>query len=414
MFGCFHGPIRALFLAGAVAAGCASATGGSPSNTGTHSSSSNSSASSATSASSSTNTSGGCPNPTSDAPYTVNGNKITGKSGSERLFRGLDNPGLEWGSNGGQNLQPFVYGAMSTAPWCANVVRVPLNQDFWLSDSPVYDSSYQSTVDTQVQAAEQNGMDIILDLHWSDRGDTTVMTKCGCTKSGSSSCTGNCQQPMADSRSLTFWQQVSMHYASDPQVLFELYNEPHDVPASVWLNGGSANGSSNDQSSSGSFTAVGMQQLYNAVHGAAPNNLVVIGGLAYAYDLSAVSGNLPTGSNILYATHPYKTRFTTPSTTDMENKFGFLTSSHPVIATEFGDITAGQPAGCDPSFDTSFIAFANMQGSPQPAHKVSWTAWAFFVPNSNPCGFPALISDYSSFTPNNAGMVVQAALTAGY
>ncbi|MGD0678806.1 MAG: glycoside hydrolase family 5 protein [Polyangiaceae bacterium] len=294
--------------------------------------------------------------------------------------------------------------------WCANVVRIPLNQDFWLSDSPVYDANYAATVDTQVQWAEQAGLDVILDLHWSDRGDATVMQKCGCvTNSGSTACSGDCQQPMADSRSITFWGQLAAKYASDSQVLFELYNEPHDVAAAVWQSGGAASGSSLDNSSSSSFTVAGMQQLYNAVRAVAPDNLIIIGGLSYAYDLSAVSGNLPTGTNIIYNSHPYKTQYGTPSTADMESKFGFMAQNYPVIATEFGDTTTSQPAACDPTFYNSFISFANQQSTPSPSHKISWSAWAFFAGG---CAFPSLISD-SNYDTTAPGMAVEQALMAG-
>jgi aryl-phospho-beta-D-glucosidase BglC (GH1 family) len=100
------------------------------------------------------------------------------------------------------------------------------------------DVSYAAFVDQQVQWAEQYHMDIILDLHWSDQGNYSVGA--ACLKNS-----GNCQQDMADAHSVVFWQQVAAKYKNDPQVIFELYNEPkiggYAPPASArdtWLNGG--------------------------------------------------------------------------------------------------------------------------------------------------------------------------------
>ena len=82
-------------------------------------------------------------------------------------------------------------------------------------------------------------------------------------------------------------------------MMFELYNEPHDVSWSVWKSGG-ATGEG--------LQAVGMQQLYDTVRATGAQNLVIIGGLDWAYDLSGVPANRIDGYNIVYATHPYTQR----------------------------------------------------------------------------------------------------------
>ena len=43
---------------------------------------------------------------------------------------------------------------------------------------------------------------------------------------------------MADTNSITFWSQVAAIYKNDGRVLFELYNEPHDISWTVWKSGG--------------------------------------------------------------------------------------------------------------------------------------------------------------------------------
>lgn len=346
-------------------------------------------------------------------PYTTSGNKILDKNGNEHFFRGLDVSGLE--SSCTASIQLNEYSVM--ASWGANVVRVPLNQDCWLNDpsNPSYEASYAATVDDQVQTAQAQGMDIILDLHWSDQGSYSVGANCLTAHT-------NCQQIMADAHSVTFWQQVATTYANAPNVIFELYNEPHvgngnDSPAawSTWLDGGASGGSS-------SYPVVGMQQLYDAVRGApaSANNLVIIGGLNWAYDLAEVPNNAVQGTNIVYNTHPYSSKTPNPGPAAWQSAFGFLTATYPVIATEFGYLPSTQtlmttegPTDCNSAFDTMFTQYANQQGAgPTPSHMMSWSAWAFYFAGGDECNFPSLIYD-SNYDPNAAGTVVQSALMAG-
>jgi len=317
--------------------------------------------------------------------------------GAAHIFRGVNEPSMEW--NCGNNPSQVDYQIISQV-WKGNVVRLPLNQDCWISDSsnPSYDSTYASTVDQQIQYAEQYGMDIILDLHWSDKGSFSVGAACLTATGG----TGNCQQAMADSNSLTFWQQVAARYKGDQHVLFELYNEPFvgrgpNPPSSswdIWLNGG------ND--SADGFTVVGMQKLYDTVRGTGANNLVLIGGLYWADDLSGISTHKVTGTNIVYAVHAYQ------NDSGWTSAVTSVSQNDPVFITEFGD----RSGSCATATDTTVIQYANKQGSGVPAVELSWTAWAFY-PASNLCTFPSLIKDSDTYGATQEGAVVQAALLAG-
>jgi endoglucanase len=301
--------------------------------------------------------------------YYVNGNTVCTADGRKHLFHGVDRPSLEWQPEG-DHLSLADFRLMAT--WNANAVRIALNQDFWLPGSKYYFAGYAANVDQAVHWAEDAGMDVILDLHWSDRGIL-----------GSCDPSGGCQQVMADANSITFWSDVASRYAGDGRVLFELYNEPHDVPWNVWKSGGSAGG----------FQVAGMQQLYDAVRAAGADNLVVIGGLAWASDLSGVPDNRITGYNILYATHPYATNITAAG---FDNAWGNLTKTDPVIVTEFGD-----PSTCASSYDSSVLSYAQQ-------HNAGWTAWAWYATNP-PCSFPSVITDWLG-TPSMTGAVVKAAL----
>jgi hypothetical protein len=307
--------------------------------------------------------------PVAPGGYYVNGNTICTETGRPHLFHGIDRPSLEW-SPGGINLAPEDFDLI--AAWHANVVRVPLYQDYWLSASPLYDAGYPSRVDSVVGWVERAGMDVILDLHWSDAG---VLGGCATA----------CQQRMPDVNSVTFWSEVAARYQSDGRVLFELYNEPHNVTWSIWKSGGPT---------SDGYQAVGMQQLYDTIRATGAENVVIVGGLDWAFDLSGVPDNRIDGHNVVYATHIYDSSQMQPGRWD--SHWGFLTASDPVIVTEFGDT-----GSCSAEFASEVMRYADR-------HSASWTAWAWYPGG---CAFPSLIDDWSG-TPSAVGMSVRSALLA--
>jgi len=233
--------------------------------------------------------------------------------------------------------------------WGANVVRISTNQDFWLASS-----AYAATIDQQIAWATQVGMGVILDLHWNNGG----------------------QQNMADRNSITFWSQVAARYKNNAWVMFELYNEPHDITWSQWL--------------SGDATFAGMQNMYDAVRAAGASNVVLVGGLNWAFDLSGVSsGYKVTGTNIAYATHPYD--YAGKQLADWPAAFGNLAATYPVVMTEFGQYCATN------TYVSDLLTYAESIG-------VHWTAWAWYVSG---CAFPSIISDWSGTPSSGVGVIVK-------
>jgi hypothetical protein len=193
------------------------------------------------------------------------------------------------------------------------------------------------------------------------------------------------QQRMADAGSIAFWTAVAAKYKDDGRILFELYNEPHDVSWDVWRNGGP---------SGDGFEAAGMQTLHDAVRSTGAHNLVIVGGLRWAFDLSGI-GNAPiAGYNIAYATHPYDQA--DKQAAAWTGAWGFLTDRAPVIATEFGSL-----ANCSGQYNSDLIAYAEARGA-------SWIGWAWYPKD---CSFPSLVADWQG-TPTAAGMPVKAALAS--
>ncbi len=315
--------------------------------------------------------------PLAPGGYYTNGASVCTADGTPHLFHGVARPSLEWNS-GGEHIGLADFQAM--ASWHANCVRIALNQDFWLEGAVLHDAGYQARVEQAVHDAESAGLDVILDLHWSDRGDLSVAKLQGQNQAGTSN-----QQQMADANSKQFWSEVAATYKDDGHVVFELYNEPNKINWDVWLKGGTV----------GEYQAVGMQELYDTVRAAGAENLVIAGGIDWAFDLSGVRSAPIAGHNIIYATHPYNKADNVKSR--WETSFGYLASNDtaPVIATEFGDSTTN----CSGAWDADLIAFAD-------AHHMSWTAWAWY---KSGCNFPALISEWD-YTPTLQGETVKAAL----
>src|SRR3954468_11965440 len=72
---------------------------------------------------------------TAPGGYYTNYATVCQADGTPHLFHGVDRPSLEWDSagewNGSGGIPRSDFAAM--AAWHANVVRIALNQDFWLS-----------------------------------------------------------------------------------------------------------------------------------------------------------------------------------------------------------------------------------------------------------------------------------------
>lgn len=279
------------------------------------------------------------------------GAQIMNDQGTVVLLKGVARPSLEWQVNGhyGQYLSPSDIAIMRRCG--ANVLRISLNQTFWLaSASREIIGSYKQIVDAMIYYAIEQKMAVILDLHIlkpNPPGQPAV------------------QVPMANEQSIGFWQDIARTYANFGTVLFELYNEPFGITQQQWMSGG------------GGY--VGYQQLYDAVRAAgAKNNLCIVGGLDWAYDLSFVSSDFRVqGTGIVYCSHPYN-----PKGKDLfASNFAGVLGKFPVIFTEFGG--NAELTYKDLAYYTHVISYVNTNG-------FHYTAWAWWVDKEAPW-FPSLI-----------------------
>lgn len=330
------------------------------------------------------------PSATGLPALTVAGNQILA-GGLPFAFHGVNRDSLEWGQfnwggcGGDGHFTDTDFDHM--AAWHVTAVRLPLSEAGWLGRR-CDPAAYASAVDAAVAKANARGMYAILDLHWSD-------------VQGRAPCDSGCrtgQQPMPDADSIVFWRQVAARFANRPGVIFGLYNEPHGVSWGCWRDGGCSVQSSavTNGGVQVAYTAVGMQQLLDAVRAQGANNLVLAAGLDWAYDLSGVgAGYALSGANVAYDTHVYVQWHST--TSDWDQHVGYLTATRPVTATEFGS------TDCTTAVDGPLLDYFH-------AHGISWTIWSWNSPGS--CSQPSVLADWSGTPLSGQGQLIHDRLAA--
>jgi hypothetical protein len=196
------------------------------------------------------------------------GNKLLNGLGQQVTLHGVDRSGTEYqcvhdsgkifdGPDDATSIQ-----AMKS--WHINSVRIPLNEDCWLgiNDATPSGQLYQQAIIQYVDEINKQHMFAIVDLHWNAPGTDKA--------------TG--QQVMADKdHSLAFWDSVAQTFKNNPAIIFDLYNEPRNISWSCWKDG---TGCETD------FPVASMQDMINTVRATGANNVLMLGGLDFANDLS--------------------------------------------------------------------------------------------------------------------------------
>jgi endoglucanase len=316
-------------------------------------------------------------------PLVVSGNRLQTADGRPVRLQGVNIPSLEWG----QGEHVFASLMVAVNDWKANLVRLPLCQDRWFGKTKEQSdggAAYRKTVYEFVQTAASLNCYVVLDLHWSDANVWGLYVG---------------QHKMPDDTSVDFWNAVAPMFANHPAVLFGLYNEPNRVSWSTWRNGGPVS-EENEQAPGGklSYHTPGLQKLLEVCRAKGARNVVVAGGLDWAFDLTGIAAGFAltetNGNGIVYDAHlyPWKTWYThgKEKTQDLDRFVMSAGRKHPVLIGEFGDDKGDYPQ--------SVIEFAKQ-------NHLAWTAWCLH-PNAK----PNLIRDWN-YTPTAFGEVVKKALT---
>lgn len=240
--------------------------------------------------------------------------------------------------------------------WKINVVRIPLNEGCWLgltsSPAAYRGAAYRKEVTGYVKRLHAAGMYVIVDLHWNAPGDQKP--------SG--------QQVLPDrDHSPAFWKSVARTFRGDHAIVFDLYNEPHDVSWRCWRDGCSQ--------------WAGMQQLVKAIRSTGAKHPLMLGGLEWSNDLSQWLTWKPKDPlhKLVASFHLYN--FNACSNPACWNQtIGKAARSVPVVTGELGENDCGH------GFIDKYMPWAD-------SHRISYLGWTW---NAWGCGAgPALIADYS-------------------
>jgi Cellulase (glycosyl hydrolase family 5)/Repeat of unknown function (DUF346) len=317
----------------------------------------------------------------------VSGNHLVDGTGQPLRLLGVDRSGTEYACVqwGGIFDGPSTDASVAAiAAWHVNAVRVPMNEDCWLgiNGAPVNGltaSQYQQAIVQYVQLLHSHGLYAILDLHWNAPGSAVA----------------NGQQAMVDAdHGPAFWTSVASIFKSDPAVIFDLYNEPEFIAWSCWLGGAGC---------PVSWPVAGMQSLVRSVRSTGATQPIMLGGVAYANDLSQWLANEPADPQhaLVASFHVYN--FNTCKTIACwDSQVAPVAGQVPVVAGEIGEDDGAH------GFIDSFMAWADARG-------ISYLAWTWDMWG---CGnTPVLLSDYAgtpcqTFGAGYQGHLAQMALPA--
>jgi hypothetical protein len=247
----------------------------------------------------------------------VKGNRLIDAQGKVLQFRGVNVSGLEFTHINGQP-EPDGWGGQkpnlkAIKAWNANAIRVPLNEASYLG-LMTYDlpqgkgkaierkadpsGRYKQLVRDVVDEATAMGFYVILDLH----KNAPNATMPGIPTPVPISPRSSAQNEMADADySPSFWKAVASDYKNYPNVIFDLFNEPHidnfELPSGTWdarvgswaiLRDGGVGRMfyGSDAVMQQRWKSAGMQSLVDAVRSTGATNVVMVSGVSWAQDLS--------------------------------------------------------------------------------------------------------------------------------
>jgi endoglucanase len=324
-------------------------------------------------------------------PLHASGNKLMDPSGNVVQLRGVNRAGTEFMCVSGDAIfdGPSDDASLQAIrTWEANAIRIPLNEDCWLAINGVADAysgaNYQAALGDYVTRAAAQGLYPILELHYTAPGTTLAGGGTG-------------QEPMPDQdHSVALWTSVASYFKNNPEVIFEMFNEPFpdnnqdtDAAWTCWLSGGTCAGIN--------YPVAGMQELVSAVRDAGAGNLVLLGGVTYSNSLSQWNTHVPTDplNNLAAVWHVYDFN-TCNSSSCFDSNISPVIAAHPVVASEIGE------SDCAGGFITTVMGWLDGTGSSYLAY--TWNT-------DFDCGSgPGLITNYNGTPTQTFGSTYEAHL----
>jgi endoglucanase len=298
----------------------------------------------------------------------VRGGHLVNGSGRTVRLLGVNRSGTEYSCQQGYG---FFDGPSDEASieamqsWRINSVRVPLNETCWLGtgyiDPEFSGDAYRQAIRAWVSRLEDAGLYVILDLHWAAPGDQQA--------------TGIIPMPDAD-HAPAFWRSVATAYRGDRAVLFDLYNETHEVGWGCWERGCVI-----DDKGVGTYRAAGMAELVRAVRSTGARQPVMLGGTEWARNDDDWLAHLPPD--------PAHAEVASNHTYNFAACYALCRASlaetaetHPVVTGELGE------GDCRDTYIKPYMKWADNHG-------ISYLAWAWDTHGGWTCkSGPSLIRSY--------------------
>jgi hypothetical protein len=305
----------------------------------------------------------------------VQGNQVLNKDGKAVWLQGANVVSLEFSIKGERVLRSAQ---VAVDDWKANIIRLPVKEEYWFgknSGQKDGGASYRELVDAAITLIANRGAYVLLDLH-------------------------RFRAPRHEH--VDFWKDAATKYKDHPALLFDLFNEPHGTSWELWRNGGFVADKdapadedaflTPEEKAAGAkgFHSVGMQALVDAVRATGARNIVVTGGLDWAYDLSGIAQGFELadkgGNGIIYSTHIY------PWKKGWQEKVLVIADKYPILIGEVGaDAKKMSFIPAEQQEDAATWVPAMLGFIQQ--HRFHWTAFSF-----HPAASPVMITNWD-YTP---------------
>jgi hypothetical protein len=264
-------------------------------------------------------------------PFTVHGTEVLGAHGKLFVSYGITIPDMQ-----GPHWANFVtldeekISAIAD-DWCANTVRFQLDQDNLIGPHGTsFNHAYLKAIEAMVSEAESDQLVVVLNDSTEFAPNEESLYQRGPTMGTE-----------------TFWKDMADLYGKDPQVVFDLFNEPRMYHPSMslaekwqlWLNGGEF---------AGVFYPIGMAQLAAYVRDTLrAQNLLWVEGPRYSLGFAGMvsEGAVVHVSGVVYAVH-HTIGAISPNVWYAE--FGYL------VATGVGPVVDGEWTNYEPAPTNSY------------------------------------------------------------
>jgi endoglucanase len=305
----------------------------------------------------------------------VSGNHLVDEAGQPLRLLGVSRSGSEYACAEGYGFFDGPTGNRSIRAmkkWGINAVRLPLNPDCWLGIDGVRPAlggdAYRAAIDGFVARLNQAGLYVVIDEHVAAPAGQKAL--------------GIIPMPDADS-SPVFWSSVASQFGGNHSLVFDLYNEPHDIGWDCWLAGCDVPAAGRFSERHPAYLATGMQQLVDAVRSTGATQPLMLGGVDYARDLSGWLAHEPVDplGQLVASEHNYGHHLA-PCLHGCKAAIAATAARVPVVVGELGQ------TDCRHDYIDKWMRWADRLG-------ISYIGWAWDTKGGWTChAGPSLIQNY--------------------